>query len=147
MKKKDPFGHLHFKTPEEWQRVFDENFDPIAYEEAIAPVKEAMAESKAGFGLFRRLQKLEYAKKCECPDIEYGDDCSIIRCDLELDRSRMATDADYVGVHLYIEWDEEKKCGEIKLAWLYSTAFSKEWLADELCRFNPKTFYILEWLY
>lgn len=132
---------------EQQKEVFRQNFDPQAYAEAIAPVLEAMAQSKSAFGLFRRLQKLEYAKKCECPDVEFGDDDSIIKCDVELDRSRMETDADYVGVHLWIEWSDSKKSGRLYFAFLYSTVFSKAYLADELCRFDPTTFQIMEWLY
>lgn len=145
--KKDPFWDLKIKNGEEWQRIFNENFDPVAYAEAVAPIQEAINQSKAAFGLYRRLEKLEYAKKCECPDIEYGDDYTIVWCDVELDRSRMATDADYVAVGLRIHWYDEEKFGKIVDCRLYSTVFSKAYLADELCRFNPESFMIMDWFY
>lgn len=145
--KNNPLKHLRIKTGDEWRKIFTENFNQEAYEEAVEPVKTAIADSKCADELYQNLKKLEYAKKCEGPDMEFEDDCTIIWCNVELDRSQMTTEADYVGVRLYIEWNEQEKKGAIKMAFLYSTVFSKEYVADELCRFDPETFDIMEWLY
>ena len=145
--KNDPRKHLRIKTGDEWRRIFAENFDPIAYEEAVAPIKKAIAESKAPDELYFNLKKLKMPGRCEAIDMEFTDDFTMLWVDVELDRSRMATEADYVGVNLYIEWYDSKKCGAIKSAFLYSTVFSKQYLADELCIFDPETYMIRVWLY
>ena len=145
--KYDPLKHLKIKSCDEWHRIFAENFDPIAYEEAVAPIKAALAESKAPDELYFRFRELENMGKYDGLDIEYADDFTMLWIDVELDRNRMETEADYVGVSFYIEWYDNKKCGAIKMASLYSNVFSKQYIADELCLFDPETYMIMDWLY
>lgn len=100
---------LKITDPVTQKEIVRLNFDPQVYEDAIEPIKEAIAQSKVVFGLYRRIENLEYAGKCECPDIEYGDDITIMRCSVELDKNRLQTSADYVAVYLHIGWDDEAK--------------------------------------
>lgn len=144
---KNHLKHLKIQTGDEWRKIFAANFDPVAYENAIAPINDAIAQSKTALELYYKLRELERDKKCEYIDTEHWDDCTIIMCNVELDRSRMSTDADYVSAFLKIRWDEEEKRGEIWLPYLFSNVFSKGYHADALCRFNTESFDIMEWLY
>ena len=83
------------KLTAEQQKLFNTNFNRKAYEEAKKPIQEAISGSKSFDELWSKLQNHE------C-DVEYEDDCTIISCEVELDRSHMETEGDYVGVCFYI---------------------------------------------
>lgn len=126
-------------TPEQ-QRLFDRNFDRKAYEDAKELILKAIRESKSCFDLWDKLRPYDR-------DTEYADDCTIIWCEVELDRSRMETDGDYVGLTFYINWYDEADAGLISHVELYSTETSREYIADRLCCFDPDTCEITEWFY
>lgn len=129
------------------QRIFNENFSSQAYEDAVKSVMECLTGAHTPSEIGERMKTLENSKKCDWFDLEFEDFKTIIWCDIELDRSKMETEADYVGVHLRIDWEDAKGNGKILIASLFSTVFSKDYIADELCRFDPETFQIMEWLY
>lgn len=79
--------------------------------------------------------------------MEYEDDCTIISCEVELDRSHMETEGDYVGVCFYIKWYDEADSGAISKVELYSSETSGNYLADHLCNIHPETCEITEWVY
>lgn len=126
-------------TPEQ-QKLFNANFSRDAYEEAKKPIQEAIAGSKSFDELWSNLQKYDR-------DVEYEDDCTIILCAVELDRSYLETEGDYVGVCFQIIWDDDSSSGKISSVELYSTETSCEYVADLICCINPDTCEIIEWLY
>lgn len=126
-------------TPDQ-QILFSANFDRQTYEEAKAPIQKAVDESKEFMELWEKLSPRRR-------DIEYGDDCTIMWCEVELDTSRMRTDASYVGLCFYICWNEESNTGKIDSVALYSNEISKEYYADLLCYMNPDTCEITKWVY
>ena len=79
--------------------------------------------------------------------MEFEDDFTIIYCGVELDRSLMKAEADYVGVNFVIKWYDETNTGKIMTASLYSTALSGQYIADLLCEIDPDTCEITEWKY
>ncbi len=79
--------------------------------------------------------------------MEYEDDFTIITCEVELDRSHMETEGDYVGVCFYIKWYDEADAGMIDKVALYSSEPSGEYIADLLCYINPDTCEVIEWVY
>ena len=93
------------KLTAEQQKLFNTNFNRKAYEEAKKPIQEAISGSKSFDELWSKLQNHE------C-DVEYEDDCTIISCEVELDRSHMETEGDYVGVCFYIKWYDEADSGD-----------------------------------
>ena len=126
-------------TPEQ-QKLFNANFNRDAYEEAKKPIQEAISGSKSFDELWSKLQKYER-------DVEYEDDYTIISCEVELDRSHMETECDYVGVCFYIHWYDETNTGSIHHVKLFSSETSGEYLADLLCHIHPDTCEITEWVY
>lgn len=126
-------------TPEQ-QKLFNANFNREAYEEAKKPIQEAISGSKSFDELWNKLQKHE------C-DVEYEDDCTIISCEVELDRSHMETEGDYVGACFFIKWYDEADSGMIDKVELYTSETSNDYLADLLCCIHPETCEITEWVY
>lgn len=138
---------LKIPDRESQQRIFNENFDFQTFKDAVEPVIKCLTGAHTPSEIGERMKALENSKKCDWFDLEFEDFKTIIWCDIELDRSQMETEADFVGVTILIDWEDAKGIGTIKTAYLYSTVFSKDYLADELCRFDPETFQIMEWLY
>lgn len=128
------------KLTAEQQKLFNANFNRKAYEEAKKPIQEAISGSKSFDELWSKLQNHE------C-DVEYEDDCTIISCEVELDRSHMETEDDYVGVCFYIKWYDEADAGMIDKVALYSSEPSGEYIADLLCYINPDSCEVTEWVY
>lgn len=128
------------KLTAEQQKLFNANFNRKAYEEAKKPIQEAISGSKSFDELWSKLQNHE------C-DVEYEDDCTIISCEVELDRSHMETEGDYVGVCFYIKWYDEADSGTISKVELYSSETSGNYFADHLCNIHPETCEITEWVY
>lgn len=126
-------------TPEQ-QRLFNANFNREAYEKAKKPIQEALSGTTTFCKLWDKLQKYDR-------DVEYEDDCTIIACGVELDRSHMETKGDYVGVCFYIKWFDETNSGEISSVELYSSETSGDYIADLLCHIHPDTCEITEWVY
>lgn len=126
-------------TPEQ-QKLFDANFNRRAYEQAKAPIQKAICESQCFAEVLDRLHGYEY-------DVEYEDDFTIISCEVELDRSHMETEGDYVGVCFFIKWYDEADSGMISKVELYTSETSGDYLADLLCCIHPDTCEITEWAY
>ncbi len=126
-------------TPER-QKLFNANFNRQAYEEAKKPVQEAVSEARSFYELWDKLHRYDR-------DVEYEDDFTIISCEVELDRSHMETNGDYVGVCFYIKWYDETDSGMINNVALYSSETSGDYLADLLCYIHPDTCEITEWVY
>ncbi len=128
------------KLTAEQQKLFNANFNRKAYEEAKKPIQEAISGSKSFDELWSKLQNHE------C-DVEYEDDFTIITCEVELDRSHMETEGDYVGVCFYIKWSYETNTGTFDKVALFSSEPSGEYIADLLCYINPETCEVTEWVY
>lgn len=79
--------------------------------------------------------------------MEFDDDFTIITCEVELDRSHMETEGDYVGVCFYIKWSDETNTGTFDKVALFSSEPSGEYIADLLCYINPETCEVTEWVY
>lgn len=126
-------------TPEQ-QKLFDANFNRRAYEQAKSPIQKAICESQCFAEVLDRLHGYEY-------DVEYEDDFTIISCEVELDRSHMETEGDYVGVCFDIKWFDESDSGTISRVALFSSEPSKEYIADLLCYIDPNTCEVTEWVY
>lgn len=126
-------------TPEQ-QKLFNANFNQETYEVAKKPIQEAISGSKTFNELWNKLQKYDR-------DVEYEDDYTIISCEVELDRSHMATEGDYVGVCFYIKWYDETDAGIIDKVELYTSETSGDYIADLLCCIHPDTCEITEWVY
>lgn len=126
-------------TPEQ-QTLFNANFNQQAYAQAKEPIQKALSESKTFYELWEKLQKYDR-------DVEYEDDFTIIACEVELDRSHMETEGDYVGVCFYIKWYDETNSGIIDKVALYSSEPSGEYIADLLCYIHPETCEVTEWVY
>lgn len=126
-------------TPEQ-QNLFNANFNREAYEEAKKPIQEAISGSKSFDELWGKLQKYDR-------DVEYEDDYTIITCEVELDRSHMETEGDYVGICFFIKWYDETNSGTISEVELYTSETSGDYIADLLCRIHPDTCEITEWVY
>ena len=128
------------KLKPEQQKLFNDNFNREAYEKAKKPILQAISGSKSFEELWGKLQKYEH-------DVEYWDDCAIIWCEVELDRSHMATKGDYVGLCFYINWYYEGDYGMIGMVELYTSEISDDYVADLLCSIHPDTCKIIEWVY
>ena len=128
------------KLTSEQQKLFNANFNREAYKEAKKPIQEAVTSSKSFDQLWGQLQKYDR-------DVEYEDDCTIIWCEVELDRSHMKTEGDYVGVCFFIKWYDETDSGMIDKVELYTSETSGDYLADLLCCIHPETCEITEWVY
>ncbi len=126
-------------TPEQ-QALFNANFNRRAYDQAKEPIQKAVSESKNFNELLDKISKYDR-------DVEYEDDFTIITCEVELDRSHMETEGDYVGVCFYIKWYDEADAGMIDKVALYSSEPSGEYIADLLCYINPDTCEVIEWVY
>lgn len=126
-------------TPEQ-QKLFNANFNRKAYEEVKKTIQKAISKAKSFYDLWDKLQKYDR-------DVKYEDDCTIIICEVELDRSLMETDCDYVGVCFYIKWYDEVDSCIIDNVALYSSETSKDYIADLLCYIHPTTCEITEWVY
>ena len=126
-------------TPEQ-QKLFNANFNQETYEVAKKPIQEAISGSKTFNELWNKLQKYDR-------DVEYEDDYTIISCEVELDRSHMTTEGDYVGVCFYIKWYDETDAGMIDKVELYTSETSGDYIADLLCCIHPDTCEITEWVY
>lgn len=126
-------------TPEQ-QTLFNANFNRRAYDKAKEPIQKAVSESKNFNELLDKISKYDR-------DVEYEDDFTIITCEVELDRSHMETEGDYVGVCFYIKWYYEADAGMIDKVALYSSEPSGEYIADLLCYINPDTCEVIEWVY
>lgn len=126
-------------TPEQ-QTLFNANFNRRAYDKAKEPIQKAVSESKNFNELLDKISKYDR-------DVEYEDDFTIITCEVELDRSHMETEGDYVGVCFYIKWYDEADAGMIDKVALYSSEPSGEYIADLLCYINPDTCEVIEWVY
>lgn len=124
----------------EQQKLFNANFNREAYEEAKKPIQEAISGSKTFDELWSKFQKYDR-------DVEYEDDFTIISCEVELDRSHMETECDYVGVCFYIKWYDDTDSGVIDNVALYSSKTSNDYLADLLCYIHPDTCEITKWVY
>lgn len=126
-------------TPEQ-QTLFNANFNRRAYDKAKEPIQKAISESKNFDELWERIKNYDR-------DVEFEDDFTIITCEVELDRSHMETEGDYVGVCFYIKWYDEADAGMIDKVALYSSEPSGEYIADLLCYINPDSCEVTEWVY
>lgn len=98
-------------TPEQ-QTLFNANFNRRAYDKAKEPIQKAMSESKTFDEFWERIKNYDR-------DVEFDDDFTIITCEVELDRSHMETEGDYVGVCFYIKWSDETNTAHL-IRWHYS---------------------------
>lgn len=113
---------------------FNRNFNAEAFEKAKKVVLDAISKSSSSLELWQNLSGYDR-------DIRYMDNYTVFLCDMELDRSKMETTADYVGVSLFIYWNERNNTAKIRYAELYSSeSYNKEvlfWFG-----FNPNTYEI-----
>ena len=123
------------------QKLFSDNFNRQAYEDAKKPIQEAIAKSKSFFDLWDNLSGYEHH------DVEYTDKYTIVWCEVELNKKHMKTKAGYVGVCFFIYWNDETKTGEIGEVELYSNEETGADIADLLCYIDPETCEVTEWLY
>ena len=120
--------------------LFNRNFNRDAYEKVKAPIQSIVSQSSSFVELWEGLQKYDR-------DVEYEDDYTIISCEVELDRSLMVTEGDYVGVCFFIKWYDETDVGMIDKVELYTSETSGDYIADLLCCIHPDTCEITEWVY
>lgn len=120
-----------FKITQEEINRFNRNFNREVFEKAKNKIQQALLESNS-------LEELWSKLKLYQRDIKYRDIFSVLLCEVELDRSKMETTADYVGVCFFIYWNEKKKKGNIKAVELYS---SDSYNGDVLyyCTIDPNT--------
>lgn len=113
---------------------FNRNFDANAFENVKTKINELITNSNNFLEFYQSLKEYEH-------DVQYTDDYNVVLVECELDRSNMATTADYVGVSLFVLWDDSKNTGKIDYAELYSSeSYNKEvqfWFG-----FNPETYEI-----
>lgn len=127
------------KLTKEQQEFFNRNFNKDAYEQAKRPIQEAISKSNTFEELWNSLSG--YSR-----DSDFDDDYSIIYCEAELDRSKMETAADYVGVYFVICWNDDTDKGWIDNVSLY-TSDTPSGEVEPICFFNPKTYEITKWDY
>lgn len=127
------------KISKEQQELFDNNFDKNSYEQVKKVIQEAISKAKTFEDLWTSLNSYER-------DSRFDDDCSIIFCEVELDRSHMATSADYVGVDFNIYWDDNTNKGHIEAVSLH-TSDTPDGEVELICFIHPDTCEITEWCY
>ncbi len=127
-------------TPEQ-KEMFKRNFDQEAFDKAKATIQQLIDGAKSFQNLYESLRKYDR-------DLEFYDEYTIIFCEVELDRSKMTTTADYVGLNFFIYWYEEdgKEYGKIEKILLYSNEPTGEYEADRICQLDPSG-NITEWIY
>lgn len=127
------------KISKEQQELFDNNFDKNSYEQVKKVIQETISKAKTFEDLWTSLNSYER-------DSRFDDDCSIIFCEVELDRSHMATSADYVGVDFNIYWDDNTNKGHIEAVSLH-TSDTPDGEVELICFIHPDTCEITEWCY
>lgn len=127
-------------TPEQLE-MFKRNFNQEAFDQARATIQKYIDGADTFLKMYDSLKNYDR-------DIEYYDDYTIIICEVELDRSKMTTTADYVGLNFSIFWYEEdgKEYGKIEKVLLYSNEPTGEYEAERLCQLNPVTGEVTEWI-
>lgn len=130
---------MRIALTKEQQELFDNNFNKDAYEQAKQVIQVAISKAKTFMDLWNSLNSYER-------DNGFDDDYSIIYCEVELDRSHMATTADYVGVYFCICWDDETESAHIGAVSLY-TSDTPDGQVECLCSFHPDTCEIIRWIY
>lgn len=110
---------------------FERNFNREAYEKAKVPIQQALSNAK-------NFRELWDSLSPHNRDIQYWDNFTVLLCEVELDRSKMETTADYVGVSFFIYWNDKKNKGKIRTVELYSSdSFNGE--VQYYCSINPDT--------
>lgn len=85
----------------------------------------------------------------------YFDDSIICRCLCEIDKSKLETDAEFVGIVFWIKFPrylppfltDEPFCPSIFGLELVSNHLSQKPLVNEICIIDPISFNVVEWLY
>lgn len=124
------------KLTKEQQERFNRNFNQEAYYKAKADIQKIISAASNFGELWTNLWPYE-------KDSEYIEEGTIILCEVELDRSQMETEADYVGVTFDILVDESDK-GRIVGVSLY-TSDTPDGEVELMCYFNHNTCEVLEW--
>lgn len=130
---------MGIKLTKEQQSLFDDNFNKAAYEQAKQVIQEAISKAKTFEDLWNSLNSYER-------DNDFDDDYSIIYCEVELDRSHMATGADYVGVDFNICWNDDTNKGYIEAVSLH-TSDTPGREVELICFIHPDTCEITKWCY
>lgn len=128
-------------SPEQLE-MFKRNFNQEAFDKAKATIQQIVDGAES-------FQKLYDSLKNYDRDLEFYDDYTIIFCEVELDRSKMTTTGDYVGLNFFIYWYEVdgKEYGKIEKVLLYSNEPTKDYEAERLCQLDPATGEVTEWIY
>lgn len=121
------------------QELFDNNFNKSAYEQVKQIIQKAISEAKTFEDLWNSLNSFDR-------DNDFNDDYSIIYCEAELDRSHMATSADYVGVDFNIFWNDNTSRGHIETVSLH-TSDTPDGAVTLICCIHPDTCEITGWHY
>lgn len=119
--------------------MFDQNFNKKTFETVKQEIQAIIDKSHTFQDLYFALGKYDRT-------VDYFDDYTVIKCEVELDRSRMETDANYVSVIFLINWSDETLNSFIDFAVLYYAKDQDDY-SDALCAFNPETCKIIKWLY
>ena len=128
-------------TPER-RLLFERNFDKETFEKVKAPVMEILKKPKPFLKFREELQSIY-----EDVGYDYYDECIVARWDVELDRSQMETNADYVGVTFYLAYYDQEDWGELLDTELYTNEMTGEYIADPICFFDSQTYEITRWRY
>ena len=132
----------NIKLSPKQRKLYEDNFNKEAFEKAKATIQQIIDGAESFQKLYDGLQKYDR-------DLEFYDEYTIIFCEVELDRSQMATKADYVGLNISIFWyeDDGKEYGKIEKILLYSNEPTGDYEAERLCQLDPVTGEVTEWIY
>lgn len=142
------------KSTKSQLKLFQNNFDAEAFDNLKLSIQKKIAEAP---GLNELMSQLKVTKGVQC--VEFADDddldnadfvlgyrseeddsCDflVILCYVELDRSKMETNSQYVEVCFYIVYNDVKQTGWIDAASLAS-ADNPEDYAESICFFDLET--------
>lgn len=135
--------------------VFQHNFDAEQFDQIKVSIQKKMQVAKSVDAL---MSKLTHIPNVQCvefaddDDLNNGDfvpgyqsveedscDFLVILCYVELDRSKMETDSQYVEVCFYIVYNDVKQIGWIDAASL-ATADNPEDCAESICFIDLETY-------
>lgn len=133
---------IRIELSPEQKKLYEDNFNKEAFDKAKTTIQQFIDNAESFQNLYDSLQNYER-------DIEYYDEYTIIFCEVELDRSQMATTGDYVGLNFSIYWYEDngKEYGKIEKILLYSNEPTHEYEAERLCQLDPDSGEVTEWIY
>lgn len=124
------------KKQMEW---FERNFDAVAMNKAMDQIHKIAIESHSAIELWNNLEGFDRTSD-NAGDVE----CFMV--DIEINRSRMATAADYVGISVYMEIGYENSDCLITSIELY-TSDTPTGEVEPICLLDPVTLEPVKWTY